>query len=336
MRALFYLGKNNCAVQDAPMPQPGPGQVQIQVQYGGICGTDLSIMAGKHPRAKAPLIMGHEFAGVVSRSHSPGLEPGDPVVVEPLISCGHCYACRAGYAYVCQRLGLYGIDAPGGFAEYVTVAADKVFKVPPSLPLNVAALVEPVAVAVHAVRLSGLKYGDTVCVLGGGPIGLLIALVARQSGPAQVFICEKEPFRLEIARQYGLNVIDSARENPEAIIMEATAGKGADIVFEAAGAPETMLLAPRLCCVRGELIQVSMPKTPREMDIVSITFKELTLKGVRVYAPFDFARAIQFVTGSGLNLIPLLSTPVPLEAAPAAFARAAAGTDVMRVIFKVQ
>jgi threonine dehydrogenase-like Zn-dependent dehydrogenase len=279
--------------------------------------------------------MGHELSGIVMQSNTNGIQTGDKVVVEPLITCGSCFACRSGFSYVCQNLGLYGIDAPGGFAEYVAVAGDRVIKIPEDLAFDVAALIEPVAVAVHTVRLSSLKFGDTVCVLGGGPIGLLTALVAGQVGPKQIFVCEKEPFRIQIAREFGFEVIDVNRDDPETVIMDATSGKGVDIVFEVAGAPQTILLSTKLCCVRGEIVQVAMPKVAREVDIVGLTFKELTLKGVRVYAPYDFAKAVHFVANSGVDLSPLLSEPFRLEEAEMAFAKAYAGQEVMRVLFKI-
>ena len=229
-------------------------------------------------------------------------------------------------------MGLYGIDAPGGFADYVTIPGDRVFRIPDALALDVAALIEPVAVAVHAVRLPSLKSGDTVCVLGGGPIGLLTALIARQVRPEKIFICEKEPFRIQIARDFGFEVIDAGQDDPEAVIIAATAGKGVDLVFEVAGAPATILLSTRICCVHGEIVQVAMPKAPREVDIVGLTFKELTIKGIRVYVPYDFAKAIHFVANSGIDLSPLRSAPYPLAEADSAFAKAAEAKDVMRVL----
>ena len=205
MKAIFYMGKNTLEVRDTEKPGLEEDRdVIVQVKYAGICGTDLSIMAGKHPRAKRPLIMGHEFSGTVHEAGTnvSGMQAGDRIVVEPLISCGTCYACRSGYAYVCQNLGLYGIDAPGAFAEFVKVPAEKVFSVPDDIDYDIAALIEPMAVAVHAIRLSNLKVGDVVCVQGAGPIGLLTALVAQQSGSREVIICEKESYRCDIAHTF--------------------------------------------------------------------------------------------------------------------------------------
>jgi 2-desacetyl-2-hydroxyethyl bacteriochlorophyllide A dehydrogenase len=338
MKALFYTGKNALEFCETSVPTIGEEEALIRVRYAGICGTDLSIYAGKHPRAKEPLIMGHEFSGTVEGIYSKNSDVsiGDKVVAEPLISCGECFACRSGFGYVCQNLGLYGIDAPGSFAEYIKVPVEKLFKVPESISLHDAALIEPLAVAVHSVRLSDIKVSDTVCVLGAGPIGLLTAIVASQSGARQVIICEKEQARIRIAEGFGLQVIDINEKDPEEIVYNMTDNRGADVVFEAAGAPATVLLATRLARVRGEIMQVATPKETRDINIVDISFKELIIKGVRVYAPYDFERAISFMQYSGLDFSPLLSQPYSLEQGAEAFGKAKEGSDVMRVIFKVE
>jgi len=308
------------------------------VHRAGICGTDLSIVAGQHPRARPGLVMGHEFVGhveAVGSSVTAELHPGDRVVVEPLISCGACYACRAGFAYVCEHLGLYGIDADGAFAEFIKVTADKTFKIPDSLPDQVAVLIEPLAVAIHAVRLSSLKVGDTACVLGGGPIGLLTALVASQAGLRDLTLVERQPFRIEIAKQLGLETINSDQVDVRKAIRERTGGRGVSVLFEAAGAEATMLLAPRLCCVRGEIVQIAMPKLPRAMDIVALTFHELTLKGIRVYDAHDFERAIALAASWPHDVSRLASAPFSLDQADNAFAAARQGHQALKVVFQI-
>ncbi len=338
MQGVVYRGKENVAVEERPVPEAGAGEVVIRVRRAGICGTDMSIVAGLHPRAQPSLVMGHEFVGTIVEI-GPGvsgdLRKGDRVVVEPLITCGKCYACRAGFAYVCERLGLYGIDTDGAFAEFVKVAAEKTFKIPDELSDAVAALIEPLAVAVHAVRLSSLKVGDTACVLGGGPIGLLTALVAGQVGLRDLLLVERQPFRIELARGFGLEVFDSSAGDVAEEIARRSGDRGVDVVFEAAGAPATMLVAPRLCCVRGEIVQISMPKVPREMDIVALTFRELTLKGVRVYDAHDFERAIALASSWPHDLTRIISQPYSLDEAEAAFTAARQGDQALKVIFNV-
>lgn len=338
MKTVVYRGKDQIAVEERPVPVPGEGEVLVRVRRAGICGTDMSIVAGLHPRAEPSLVMGHEFVGTVEQlgpSVERDLGVGDRVVVEPLITCGRCYACRSGFAYVCENLGLYGIDADGAFAEFIKVAADKTFKIPDSLDDTAAALIEPMAVAVHAVRVSALKIGDTACVLGGGPIGLLTAVVAREVGLSDLVLIERQPSRLDFADRFGVPTFDSSDGHIVEEIQRRTTGRGVDAVFEAAGAPETMLVAPRLCRIRGEIVQISMPKVPREMDIVAITFREITLKGVRVYDAFDFERAIAMASRWACDLSILASDPFSLDEAEQAFAAARQGDKALKVIFDV-
>jgi threonine dehydrogenase-like Zn-dependent dehydrogenase len=193
-----------------------------------------------------------------------------------------------------------------------------------------------VAVAVHAVRLSNLKVSDTVCVLGGGPIGLLTALVAKQAGAKRVMICEIQPFRVSLAQEFGLEVINPSEVDLEQEILQRTQGRGADVVFETAGSEQTFLLAPKLCRVHGELIMVAMPKVYRPFDIVAFTFKEITMKGVRVYAPFDFERAVDFVAKCPYELTKLLGGFYPLSQGAQAFEEAKNAKEIMRVVFDVK
>ena len=249
MKAAVFMGKEKLEVREVDVPEITEEEALIRVKFAGICGTDIHIFAGKHPRVKAPLIMGHEFSGEIAKIETKrrkDFKKGNRVVAEPLISCGECFACKSGFAHVCQKLGLYGIDKDGAFAQYVKIPVDKLFKIPLNINFDVAALIEPIAVAVHAVRTSSLKMGDIVCVQGGGPIGLLTALVAKLSGSANVIICEKQPFRIKLAKGFGLQVIDVNDKDPVAEILKLTRGRGADVVFEAAGFPPTVLLSPKL------------------------------------------------------------------------------------------
>lgn len=336
MKALLYKGKNQLEINWVPIPEPEHDEVLIKVEYAGICGTDIHIFHGKHPRAKGPLVMGHEFSGVIVQCpENSELKVGDFVTAEPLISCGTCFTCLSGYPHVCKTLGLYGIDANGAFAQYVKMPVRKVYKIPEKIKPEVGALIEPIAVAIHALRLSNLKISDTVCILGGGPIGLLLALASREAGCKDVIICEMNSYRLKLAEDYGITTVDASREDVPARILNLTGNIGADIVFEAAGVEATNLLAPKLCRERGEVINVGIPKQPILSDILSITFKEITTKGVRVYEPFDFARAIDFIKRSDIDFTPFISGPYPLAEYEKAFAMAERGEGIMRAIFKI-
>lgn len=356
MTAVVWSGKPNPEVQSVPIPEPAAGEVLLKIHRAGICGTDLSILAGKHPRATAPLIMGHELVGTVASIGSNGsgtagdldtgvngvagaagahLVPGQLVTVEPILSCGTCVACRSGVPHVCRNLRLYGIDLPGGFAQYMAVRADKLIPIPEGLPEDVAVLAEPAAVAVHAVRRSSVRIGDTVVVIGGGPIGLLIALTVQSVVGSNIIISEPAKVRRDVASDLGFTAIDPANEDITQAVMDFTAGDGADVVFEAAGSPPAVRSATTVLRPQGELVQVSIPKDLREMSLVDMTFKELTITGVRVYEPGDFQRALSLLQERPGVFRSLLSEPMSLEQAPEAFEEARSGGASLRVVFRI-
>ena len=199
MKSIIYKGAGEVVSEEKAVPAAGAGEVLIKVAYAGICGSDMFIYQGTHPRAQAPLVMGHEFSGVIEAGH-PTLAKGTPVTVYPLLSCGQCEPCKNGTPHVCNTLKLIGIDCDGGMAEYVKVPADKVVEIPAGLNLKLGAFIEPVAVGVHAVRRSGYKPGDTAVVYGAGPIGLCVAACLSYFGASRVLVIEANPYRLEIAQ----------------------------------------------------------------------------------------------------------------------------------------
>lgn len=278
MRAAVYFGKENIQIRDWPAPQPSEGEVVVRVRYTGICGTDMAIYAGMHPRAPPPLVPGHEIFGCIealSTNTDCSLHVGARVVIYPLISCGRCGPCVEGDAHVCERLGLVGIDRDGGFAELVKVKSHQLVAIPNEIGDEEASLVEPLAAAVHAVRESGFRTGDTVLVAGGGPIGNLIAQVARASGARAVVISEVKAFRRELANHIGLLTFNPAEEDAVPALQRLVGQTSVDIVYEATGLTSAYRDAVRCCRVRGEVSFVGIPKTLPEIDVLRIIFKEL-------------------------------------------------------------
>lgn len=232
---------------------------------------------------------------------------------------------------MCSQLKLYGIDLPGGFADYIVVTADRVIPVPETVPRDIAVLAEPTAVAVHALRRSSLKIGDHVVVLGGGPIGLLIAILARHAGCRSVLISEPIESRRAIAENLGFPTVDPMHDDLDASL--ALHLSSVDIVFEAAGSSAALRDATRILRPRGELVQVSIPKVPREISIVDITFKELTMVGVRVYQEGDFTTALNLLGSDPETFRRLVSTPYRPSEARDAFVAARSGDGGLRVVF---
>lgn len=188
MKAIVFTGVKNVEFQQREKPIAPEGWALIRVSHAGICGSDLTIFLGAHPRAKAPLIMGHEFSGYLEQD-IPDMPKGTLVTVDPLLSCGHCTPCREGNSHVCQTLGLLGIDCDGGMAEYAIAPIPMIVKVPDGVSPKLAAFVEPIAVTVHAVRMAQFNPGDNALVFGAGTIGLALAITLRRFGASSVTIC---------------------------------------------------------------------------------------------------------------------------------------------------
>lgn len=296
MRALVFQGPETLAVVERELPRLQEGEVLIRVGYAGICGSDMSIYSGKHPRAKAPLVMGHEFSGTVADSGTAkNIRTGDLVTVNPLIYCGVCDTCLQGFWHVCESLKLIGIDQDGGFAEYVAVPEKNIVLLPSRMSLKTAPLIEPLAVAVHAVRKSALKIGDTVVVLGGGPIGVLTALAAKEAGAGLILLSEPSEGRRKFAAALGFAAYDPSELN-EALLREKNEGRLADVVYEAAGVQATSLAATTLVKPTGQVVIVSVFKQPELVHLQQLNFKELTMLGVRVYTNLDFEIAIRLLS----------------------------------------
>jgi 2-desacetyl-2-hydroxyethyl bacteriochlorophyllide A dehydrogenase len=259
-----------------------------------------------------------------------GWRPGDPVTVMPVRACGRCPACLAGHGHVCQRLVFLGIDAPGALQERWTVPAELLVRLPDELPLDTAALVEPTAVAVHDVSRAGVGPGDTVLVVGGGPIGLLIATVARLAG-ADVRMVELDPYRVGLARELGFEVVVAGRDDPAAAVDAWTGGAGAAVAFEVSGAPAGVATAVEALAVRGRLCLVAIHPVPREVNLHRFFWRELTLVGARLYVRADFERAVELIAGGRIPTGNLVSAVEPLRSVGRAFDALAAG-GVMKVL----
>lgn len=322
MRAVVYQSNNDISITTVSKPKISNNEALIRVKSAGICGSDLFVSSGKHPRVKPPLIMGHEISGLIveiKTNEKIYLKKEDRVVINPLLSCGVCYACKEGLSHVCKDLKLVGIDTDGGFAEYVKVPVNRIFKVPDRVSFDKAALVEPLAVAIHAVRRSGLKVGDTVVILGAGPVGLLIAYIVKLAGALKILISEINDYRLETAKKLGIHVIDAKKTNPLDEIYKYTDKKGADILFEAVGHPDTAKQIVSMVRIRGEIIIVGIFKELACVDLQEASFKEITVKGTRVYTDSDFITAINLLDNNNIKFEDMISHQFSMENAQKAF-----------------
>ncbi|HEX5413483.1 MAG TPA: alcohol dehydrogenase catalytic domain-containing protein [Terriglobia bacterium] len=316
MQAGVYSGVEKLTLQEWPKPELNSGEMLVKVRYAGICGTDMMIHAGKHPRVVPPRVLGHEIFGTVVETRGATgskIKEGNRVAVFPLISCGRCAPCREGNAHVCEKLGLIGIDTDGGFAEYVKAVPEQLIPVPPGVDDEQAALIEPLSVAVHVVRTSGFIAGDTALVTGAGPIGNLIAQVLRAVGARRVLVSEAKPFRRNLAEGMGFTVVNPTETKPLEAIRSLTGESFADHVFEATGAKAAYQDAIESCKVHGHITFVGLPKLPPELDVLSLVFKEIRTSGARVYTPKDFLVAISLLERGAIDVKSVVTDRLPLK-----------------------
>ena len=331
-RGGFYIGDGQVQIGESSPRPPAAGEIQIKVSHVGICGTDLHVLHGTMDhRVTFPQLIGHEMSGVVTELGAgvDALEPGEKVVVRPLISCNECPACRAGHQHICQRLSFLGIDAPGALQDHWTVPVDIVHQVPSHVPLQTAALVEPLAVACHDVRRAALASGESVVVFGAGPIGLLIGMLARHKG-ARVLVTDLNPTRLQLAIELGLEAV--APGEVGAAVEALTGDTGVDVVFEVSGSAEAIASATDFLRTRGRLVVVGIHSEPHPVDLFRVFWRELHLLGARVYEPEDFDEAIALTAEDALPLDRLITSVVPLEQLADAFDELQSGGKAVKVL----
>ncbi|MBW8762024.1 MAG: alcohol dehydrogenase catalytic domain-containing protein [Microbacterium sp.] len=321
MRSVSYIGSGRVEVSEQPAAVPAAGEVQLSVAFTGLCGTDMHIIHGSmDARVTTPLVFGHEMSGIVEQIGAgvEGWSVGDRVTVMPLQWDDSCPACLAGHRHICQNLDFVGIDSPGSLQQRWNVRAEWLIRLPDDMPLDIAALAEPTAVAVHDVRRSELRPGDKVVVIGGGPIGLLIASVARHLG-AEVVVIELAPARRAQIAELGFETLDPRVTNQDAWVERWTGGAGADVVFEVSGAAAAVLGATSLAKVRGTVVVVAIHPTPRPIDLQRVFWRELRLLGARVYERRDFDTAVGLLAEGAIPTELLITKIVPLSQVQSAF-----------------
>jgi (R,R)-butanediol dehydrogenase/meso-butanediol dehydrogenase/diacetyl reductase len=297
MKAARWHKAKDIRVEDVDEPKPGPGQVKIKVAWTGICGSDLhEYLAGpifvpvgeKHPLSHdaAPIVMGHEYCGEVTELGEgvDGLSVGDRVAVEPIFSCGDCAACRDGKYNLCSSLGFVGLSGGwGGFAAYSVVPARMAHKMPDGLSMEQGALVEPAAVALHAVRLSQIKAGDRAAVFGAGPIGLLVVEALQVAGASEIHVVEPSESRRAKAIELGATqAIDPRASDPSKAIAEATDG-GVDVAFEVTGVPAVLPQTIDATRHEGQVLVVSIWETEAAFQPNTVVLRERQIKGTIAY-----------------------------------------------------
>jgi (R,R)-butanediol dehydrogenase / meso-butanediol dehydrogenase / diacetyl reductase len=335
MKAVFYEGPNMLSIRETPIPEPAPGEALLRILYSGICGSDIHVYRGEHKRGKTGVILCHEFVGEIVTLPSTvcaELMVGCKVVAEPTLYCGRCEPCMTGSYNICASRGIYGIDQHGSLAEYMAVPVDKLYPVPEEVDSLQAALVEPLAVALHAAGLSGIQPGKNVLILGGGPIGALLAFVCRLGGVGCLVVSEINDYRSALLNKLGIITTNPLRENLSELIDKSVGKYGFDLVFEVAGLEATMLQATAAVKARGRIVIVSNPVKPLPFDLFEISNKELEVVGSRTYTSRNFHDAIRMLASGQLTVSGLISKVFPLSQADQAIKLAAEGKDTMKIL----
>jgi 2-desacetyl-2-hydroxyethyl bacteriochlorophyllide A dehydrogenase len=337
MKAAVYEGPYQVRVKKVDIPVPQNGEALIRIKYAGICGGDIHVYRGHHPRRKSNTILSHEFVGEIAALHNEEtstLKVGDRVAVEPTLYCACCNPCRSGNYNVCETAGIYGIDKDGGMAEYIVVPLHTLYPIPGALDLAHAALIEPLAVALHAVRKSRVQAGSQTLVLGGGPIGSLVAAVCRFVGASYVAVSEVNPYRLSVLNEMGINTVNPLEADLKEFVLDGTGGQGLDVVFEAAGVEKTIEQATSLVNRQGQIIIVSIASKITVFDLQTVTYSELNVVGCRTYTSGDFKAAIDLLSSRQINVEPLISKVYPLQEADQAMKHADEGREAMKILVR--
>ena len=334
-KAVYWLGSNKLVNGEINIGDINKGEAVIEVKYCGICGTDVAIYKGLHPRAKPPLIMGHEVSGIIVNVKSVAFKKGDRVVINPLISCGECFSCKMGKPNSCQNLKLIGIDKNGGFAKYLRVSVDNIYKIPDEVDFKKAALIEPFALAARTFKKTKPHKNDLVVILGGGPIGLAIGLFFKNSGIKNICISEISEYRLNLLKKYGFNIINPKENQLFNEINSISEGKMADIVIMATGSAGPVKDMVAISKVGGLIAIVGIINEPTAADLMNIAFKELTIKGIRVYDDENFRKAVSFVSENSDILNYYVSNIFPIDVLEEAIKAAANSDKTAKILMRI-
>lgn len=341
MRAAVLHPEGGLEIEDRPVPEPGPNEVLVAPRLVGICGSDLHYYKEGRIgdwRVLEPHVLGHEFSAVVEKV-GPDTETvpvGTPVAVEPIVPCRECDACERGIYNLCASFGFTGSPhTDGALQESVVVPARGLHPLPPDMPFEMGALVEPTSIAVHAVRRSGLQPGETVTIIGAGPIGLLILAVCRAYAAEAVYVTDVDPGRLQIAQALGATATVDVRGMEPDEIRQSTDRHGTDITFEAVGSPTTLETAMHLVRPGGRVIAVGVNIAERiPFNLMLAQSKETTV--IPIYLGRDaFGEAIELLASQRIDGKRIVSNRFPLEKAAQAMDTALNGGEAVKVMIEV-
>jgi len=340
MQQAIMPEPGNIEFHDVPTPEPGPHDVLVKVKNIGVCGSDIHVYHGIHPYTNYPVVQGHEVSGQVAAVGEAvrDVATGDNVTFMPQVTCGECYPCRHGQYHICDSLKVMGFQTGGAAQEYVVVPEAMIIKLPEGLSYEAGAMIEPVAVAAHAINRAGEKIaGKKVLVFGAGPIGNLVGQVAKGVGAAAVMITDLSDFRLEKAKACGLDfTVNPQKEDLHAAISRDFGPDRADVILECVGAEVTVGQAIE-CARKGTtIVIVGVCPGKVQADLATVQNNELSLIGTLMYQKRDYEQAIALANAGKLCLDPLVTDRFPLQSYLEAYQHIEnAGDRVMKVMIDV-
>lgn len=310
--------------QDWKIPDVGPEDVLIQVKAAGLCGTDLHVYDWlenivREYKPRLPLVMGHEFAGVIVEAgpQAKNVKVGERVTVMPVLYCEDCYFCRDGKENICDNRPILGIGAQGAFAQYVSVRSNNVYRLDDQVSFELGAMSELTCVGLHAIDRARLTGGDAVAVVGAGPLGLMMTIMAKHFGATRLFTAglEADQGRLEIVRKIGAIPILVDREDPKERILDLTGGLGADVVFETAGTGAGVAQCLSIVRKGGRIGILGQGHESAEIQTATLSFREIELIGTRAYTPKDWKRVSAALLKVEEDLSRMITHRLPLSMA---------------------
>ncbi|MFC1996189.1 zinc-binding dehydrogenase [Chloroflexota bacterium] len=321
MKQAVMTAPGEILIHEIDVPQPGPGEVLLRIQRIGVCGSDVHVYHGVHPYTGYPVVQGHEYSASIE-AIGPGVEGfeyGEKVTSTPQIVCGVCKPCQRGDYHICDQLEVEGFQAPGCAQELWVTPAERIIHLPESFSFEQGALVEPVSVAVRAVSRAGSLEGRNVVIFGAGPIGNLVAQVARAEG-AQVLITDLSDYRLGIARECGLKATSNASNESLAKSVDRVFGPaGFDVAFECVGVEDTITTAIENIQKGGTIIVVGVFGEKPRLDLGLVQDRELNIHGTLMYQRHDYHRAVELIASGKVATQPLFSKHFPMDEYLAAY-----------------
>ena len=329
MKALRFYGRKDLRLENIDEPVPADDEVKVKVSYAGICGTDyeeylygpLWICTSPHPITghslkESPMILGHEFSGIVSETgkNAGRFKKGDRVAAYSILYCGKCDNCKAGKYYLCENIGCFGLHRQGAFQEYVTVPQSSIFRIPDNVSEMEAAVGEPLGFSLNSVDLANIKVGDDVVVFGAGTIGLLYLQVAKVRGAKRVFMAARRKNRLDTALKLGADaVIDTENDNVTEAILDLTGGKGADVIMEATGSNKVLDQIFTVVKSGGTILLGGVFPENADIDLKQIVNSGRSIVGAVAHNPVHFETALQMISDGRVNVSEIISKSVSLD-----------------------